>query len=345
MKTIKDIAKELGIAPSTVSRVLNKSGYYSKEVEEKVLKYVEETGFIYNQSAKMLRSKKSNTIGLIIPDISNDFYSRIALIVDTFFSKRGYSIFICNTASDLKRELVAFKQLVANQVNGIIFLGYGSLLDDQFIKYDVPIVALDRPYYGKLPATQIYSNDLDLSRQAGKLLIAKGCKKIRILVREFNVLDDPSVLLDPSYQKNGRVTGITEEILNRFPETDPLKLVEKIPYYRGMAIEESEKKVASLIAEEKDIDGLFCMSDNVAYGAVKALKKAGKKIPDEVKVIGFDNNIYSSISSPSITSVDRNVDTMASTACLKLLEKIESGDKMSEETIVIEGMLVERETT
>ena len=347
VKTIKDIAKELGIAPSTISRVLNNSGYYSKEVEEKVRKYVEETGFIYNQSAKKLRSKRSNTIGLIIPDISNDFFSRIALIVDTFFSNREFSIFICNTGSDASREINAFRQLIANQVDGIIFDGYGSGLDEQLSSYNIPLVAIDRPYVGKIPATEVYSNDRDLSQKAAELLMNKGCRNIRMLVRGYNIHSAEFITNDIKFDgKNGRTVGFIEKILEKNPDADLKNLVSVVPYYRGLAVEESEKTVTELMKEDPDIDGFFCISDNIAYGTVRALQKAGISVPGQVKVVGFDNNIFSSISSPSITSADRNVDTMTYTACLKLLEKIEFKDKEHDnEKIIIDGTLIERETT
>ena len=93
-----------------------------------------------------------------------------------------------------------------------------------------------------------------------------------------------------------------------------------------------------------DFDGLFCLSDNIAFGAIRALTQLGVDVPGAVKVIGFDNSIYSTISSPTITTVDRDLDAMARIACEKLLERMESKDSLGEEEIVIEGKLIQRES-
>lgn len=341
VKTIKDIANELGIAPSTVSRVINNSGYYSKEVGERVRKYIEDSGIILNQSAKRLRSKKSNTIGLIIPDISNEFFSNIALIVDTFFSKQGYSIIICNTGSDSERELSAFNQLLANQVDGIICDAGGLSLDKSFLNYNTPVVAVDRTFNKLIPAARIYSNEFELGRQACQILISKGCRKPKCVYRTYPFYQ--SDIRNAKDQFN-RFQGFTEEAKASLSDWNADEAFIEIPYFRGMAVEETERVIYSLVNNGLPFDGLFCMSDNVAYGAIKALNKANISIPEQVKVIGFDNNIYSSLSIPSITTFDRNVDMIASTACTKLMERIESDNKFIDEEIIINGSLIERQS-
>ena len=334
MKTIKDIAKELEIAPSTVSRVLNNSGYYSKEVGEKVRKYVEETGFVYNQSAKRLRSKKSNTIGLILPDISNDFFSKIALIVDEFFSKRGYSLYICNTASYPKREFNSFKQLAANQVDGIICIGSGIGLNQDFTKWNIPIVVLDRPFNPDIPVTHIYSNEYELGQLAAQKLLDAGCKKIKLTSR---ALQYQYIFSHPRFK------GFLDKMnIHTYQELLPVYI--PVPFKDGYEVNEAEKTFNQYLENKLDFDGLFCLSDNIAYGVIKAFNKANISVPEDVKIIGFDNNIYASLSIPSITTIDRNLDLMAKTACEKLLEKIESEEKFTKETIIIVGSLIERES-
>ena len=342
MKTIKDIAKELGIAPSTVSRVLNNSGYYSKEVGEKVKKYVEETGFVYNQTAKRLRSKKSYTIGLIIPDISNDFFSKTALIVDEFFSTLGYSLYICNTGSSLKREANAFRQLASNQVDGIICIGFGTELDEDFKKWNIPIIAIDRPFVHTIPITHIYTNEYELGRIAAQKLVEMGCKKIKLVSRSNKQYEENSINDFYAFEYP-RSKGFLEK-LNIHTTEDFVSNYIPVPFKTGQESKEAEEAFNQLLQNEIDFDGLFCLSDNIAYGVIKALNNANIKVPEQVKVIGFDNNIYSSLSIPSITTIDRNLELMAKTACEKLLERIESDDKFVEETIIIEGSLIERKS-
>ncbi len=340
METIKDIAKELGIAPSTVSRVLNKSGYYSKEVAEKVNKYVEETGFIYNKAARQLKNAKSYTIGLVIPDISNEFFSKMALIIDSYFYKLGYSIIIFNTASSPSRELAAIKQLASSKADGILFVGTGSKLDKSLMQWNIPVVTLDRTFRGTLPVTHIVSDEYDLGAMAARCLLDAGCNQIKFVYKSYPSNSAPSNNEDPIMV--GRVSGFLDTLGVPYTNEEIKKHSIIIPSFHKSSAEEAELFFDYL--RTINYDGLFCLWDKLAYGVSRSLTKKGIKIPEDIKIVGFDNSIYSSLSAPTITTLDRNLDLMTKIACDKLLEKMNSDNKFLEEEIEIKGSLIRRES-
>ena len=129
--SIKDIAAISGVSIATVSRVLNNKGGYSKETEEKINALAKSYGYVSNMNAKSLRESKSQTIGLIVPDISNDFFATLALHIENYSAKHNYSVFICNSANNVQKEKDYFKSLASKCVDGIICIsGLNKLTED-----------------------------------------------------------------------------------------------------------------------------------------------------------------------------------------------------------------------
>ncbi len=337
IKTIKDIAKSLNISVATVSRVLNKSGYFSPEVGKKVMDLVQETGFVYNRNARALKNDKTFTIGLMLPDISNPYFSSIALTIEEYFNRIGYALYICNTKSDPELEFKHFNTFIANKVDGVICISQMSKLPNNFMQYNIPIIAIDRFPICNIPITKIMNDDYQTSFEIAELFVKKKCKNI--------------IMISGNYEN----VIINAELLKRFNGFyDGLKMhnitfSQENLYFVDMSsddiIFETEALINSLIAEQKEIDGIFATSDQFALGAVYALNNAGVSIPGKVKVASYDNSLYSTICRPAITSVDQNLHLMATTACEKLLTLINSDQKKSNEVIIIPSYLVEREST
>ncbi len=337
IKTIKDIAEVLGISPSTVSRVLNKKGYYSPKIEEQVLKIVEESGFVYNMSAKGLRYSKSFTIGLMIPDISNAFFSSLALIVEQYFKERGYSLYICNTKSDPNEEFKHLNNFASNKVDGILCIAQLTKIPKNYEKYNIPIVAMDRCPCHEFPVTRIITDEYKAGFEIAELLIEKGCQNIILISGKY----EDYIMYENTIQ---RIKGFRDGLKKHnkiIKEEDILR----VNLSSEEAIFEAEAVVNSAIASGIIFDGIFALTDRFALGAVYALNNAGINVPNQVKVIGFDNSIYSMFSRPSISSVDRNLHLMGITACEKLFSLIESNTKIKEEEIIIPAKIIEREST
>ena len=145
--SIKQIAKLSGVSVATVSRVINNNGRFSEQTREKVMKIVNEYNYTTNMAAKSLRGSKSKTIGVIVPDVNNGFFSELVLEIEKYFFSYGYSVFICNTNQDEIKEKSYFKSLDSKLVDGIICISSISINPADYIKRNIPIVFINNKDY------------------------------------------------------------------------------------------------------------------------------------------------------------------------------------------------------
>ena len=177
--SIKEIAELSGVSVATVSRVINNNGRFSEETRKKVLDIIEKYDYTTNMAAKSLRVSKSNTIGVIVPDINNLFFAELVLEIEKFFFKHGYSVFICNTGQNEVKEKEYFKSLDSKLVDGIICISSNFVNPSQILKRNIPVVYLNntdmKEYYC------VECNHYDGGFRATEELIKKGCKRIVLL--------------------------------------------------------------------------------------------------------------------------------------------------------------------
>ena len=329
--SIKDIAKLSGFSIATVSRVLNKKGQYSKETEQKIMDLVNTYGYTFNSAAKSLRESKSNTIGLIIPDITNEFYSTIALHVEHFFANAGYSVFICNAANSTQKELSYFKTLDSRLVDGIICISGLQYFPPNITSRHIPIVCIDRYPENSDNIPFVRSDDTKGGYLATEYLIKKGCKKI-INIESYTA----------SYNRRLRTEGYEKAL------QDYNLPINKNLYLKVSGIDpsyvEAEILVAQFLHQGNTCDGIFASSDRAALGALYALQRFHLKVPDEVQIVGFDNTLYTMLCSPTISTISRNVIAMAETASQILLNIINE-KKTGQQSIVVPVDLILRQST
>lgn len=142
--SIKEIAKLADVSVATVSRVINNNGRFSDKTKEKVETIIKEYGYTANIAAKSLRTSKSKTIGLIVPNIDNEWFSQLALDIENYFFKHNYSVFICNTSQNEEKEVAYFKSLDSKLVDGIICISGIETIPSDSLTRDIPIVCIDR---------------------------------------------------------------------------------------------------------------------------------------------------------------------------------------------------------
>lgn len=330
--SIKDVAEIAGVSVATVSRVLNKKGKYSPETEKKVLAVVNSYGYISNMSAKSLRQAKSNTIGLIVPNVENAFFSQLAYSIETTMFQSNYSVFICNSGNDPKKEREYFRTLIGKRVDGILCISDLNEIPADILDRGVPIVCIDRhPTAAGRHIPWIGNDDTAASHAATKYLLEKGCRKILFItsyLSEYNrrdrevgyrqALEEQGLFVDRNY------------ILQR-TGADPTPI-------------ESEVLVYDFLKKNLPLDGIISSSEPAALGALYALKRANLSVPQDVKIVSYDNTLYSLLTTPALTSVERNSTKMAQKACEVLLQMI-AGETPAESEIYIPTDLVEREST
>lgn len=325
--SIKDIAKYTGVSTSTVSRVINNNGRFSEETKIKVLDAIEKLGYRSNVLAKSLRTMKTYSIGVIVPDITNEFFSKLVLGIENYCYPHGYLVYICNTSEDYEKEIKNVESLEARGVDGLIDLsGIASDITKNFAR-KMPVVYIDRKPH-KSEMAFVESDNLTGGYIATEELIKSGCKNI-ILLRDHRDLST----------MNQRVEGYFKAL------TDynlPIRMnnIHKL----SVSMENAESCIESILDSNQDFDGVFAATDWLAVGALNALQRRGIEVPKTVKIVGFDNIMVTNFTTPKITTVNQDELQMGNTAAEMLLNQIESGNAVKK-SVMIPVELVKRETT
>ena len=326
--SIVDIARLAGVSTATVSHVINNSGRFSAETKEKVMKVIEEHGFVSNNAARSLKSSSSHTIGLILPNINNDFFSSIAVTIEQFFDYHDYSLFICNTDNDPQKERRYFRRLDSMRVDGIIVISCQKRIESDVISRSIPIVLLDRVPENDLNLCVVTSDAMDGIYQSTSSLIAKGCRSIIFLSSYL-----------ATYVKTNRSDGYVKA-MHEHGLSSRLHIIQ---LGSGPSIVQSETSVYNYIAQGNKVDGIICTSDNQAIGAMEAVKRLGLRVPEDVKVFGFDNQLQSRICTPSLSTIERSPSSMGRIASEVLMNLIRN--KPVSKKTVLNCSLVHREST
>lgn len=325
--SIIDVANKAGVSIATVSRVINRNGGYSKETEERVRRTIEECGFTPNVNAIGLRTNRSNSIGVIVPDITNEFFAKIIRELDSFLLCRHYSLLVCNSNEDYKLENSHIKALSEKHVDGIIYIsGQNEIKKRNEIK-NLPVVYIDR---APRNAEVLILSDNEMGGYlAGSELIKKGCKSILFLrdIRFASTIRSRKEGYIRALQENGMV--FSEELeMCCFPEY-------------GEA-----KSVMERLLREKGcfFDGIFATNDMMALACVNALTEGGIKVPDEIKVVGFDNISLTQFTSPQISTISQDTRMLALGAGETILRMIDH-EEIKEKRTIIPVTLIVRGTT
>lgn len=290
--TIKDIAVEVGMSVSTVSRALSDHHHISEETKVKVNDAVKKLGYKYNALAAALRNSRSNTIGLIVPRISMFFQAAVITAIQNTLHNYGYNVIICqsNESPDLEKELV--KLLHASRVEGIIISC--SVHTEDFYHFndslqgDIPLIFYDR-VPNNYPAHKIKGDEYFGAFQATTHLIEQGCKRIAHI----------GGLLSCS-QYLERFEGYKAAL-----KKHNLTFDDSLVYFHELTRENGLNTCKSLWNDKVKPDGIFASNDTTALAIIEYAKKNDINVPDNLKVVGYSNDNRVNISSPSITSVEQ----------------------------------------
>lgn len=327
--TIKEIAKLAGVSTATVSRVLNDSGGYSEETKLRVLGILDKFNYQTNVVAKSLRTNQSKTVGIIVPDITNEYFATIALAIENYFVPNGYSIYIYNTGEDPQKERLLIRDLEARGVDGLIYISGTMSVPKQALKKRLPIVCINRRENMGEEITVVESDNYQGGFIATEELVRQGCRQIVIIRDQRDI-----------FPMNERYRGYGEA-LHKYGLSINLNLVQQIPF----DVSHAEECIHQLIRDHIQFDGIFACSDMLAIGALKALKDHHKQVPEEVKVIGFDNISFGQYCYPTLTTIHQDKVQLGEVASDLLLKIIENKEKPASLKMVLPVTLVKRNTT
>lgn len=327
--TIKEIANMLGVSTATVSRVLNNSGGYSEDTKKRVLEVLEKHNYQTNVAAKSLRTKKTNSVGIVLPDLTNEYFAKIAVAIERVLMKKGFSINIYNMSEDANKEQLILQDLQSRGVDGLIYVSGFRELVKKVRALHIPVICINQLEKMDPGVPVIESNHQEGGYLATKALLNRGATKIVMLRDERDIL--------PIHQ---REEGYAQA-LSEYGYKKNSALIQSVPFDVTLA----KEAITDLIKNKVSFDGVFASSDTLAIGALKALQLNGKSIPDDVQVVGFDNVTFSQYSSPALTTIHQATDQLGEQASELLLKLMEEQKLDYDEQWVVPVHLVERETT
>lgn len=318
--TINDIAKMANVSKGTVSRVINnKPEGVSEETRRRILKIIDEVGYVPNSNARSITVSETKTIGLIIPDVSNPFFAELARGVEDCSSEYGYTVFLCNSDMDIEKQKNYLNALLEKRVDGIILNTSGDFNDkkfrDKFYKINIPVVLIDRKTQDLERYKGVFIDNIEAGYKATKYLISGKNENIAYLAGTYGI--DTTMKRLEGYKK-----ALTEASI----ELKPDYIV-----YGEYSIKSGYERTLSLMKGHREIQAIFAGSDIIAIGAIKALKDMNILVPDEVEVVGIDDISISNLISPSLTTVAQPIYEIGYKASEKLINFINNKSDYEDE--------------
>lgn len=308
--TIKDIARALGISPSTVSRALKDHPDISARTRQAVKELAQSLHYEPNAIALSLRNRSSKTIAVILPQIVHYFFSSVINGIEEIAYNAGYTVIICQSNEDYEKEKELVHTLITKRVDGILASVSKTTTNfDHFLelqKSNIPIVFYDR-VLNISNTDRVIVDDYTGAYKAVEHLIKMGCTRIAHLAtsQELHIGRN---------RKNGYLQAmrdysmeIDDEIILRC-DTD----------------KHAQKCIPYLLSLQKTIDGIFAVNDLTAITAMYIIKRSGYRIPEDIAIVGFSNSVYSSMADPPLSSVEQQGYEMGRKACAMLFERINS---------------------
>ncbi|MEG0888099.1 MAG: LacI family DNA-binding transcriptional regulator [Bacteroides sp.] len=329
--TIKDIARELGVSPSTVSRALKDNPDISLETREMIHKYAREHNYKPNALALNLRTSRSNTIGVIIPQLVHHFFSCVLSGIEETAAKAGYNILVAQSNEKYEQEVKIVYSFLGARVCGVItslakdtaqYDHYQELLDN-----NIPIVFYDRICTG-INTERVVVDDYAGAFAAVEYMIQTGCKRI------FFYSADPHLEITKN-RRNGYLDAMKKY---------------KIPVDNSMIkfCDSREQAIAitpDLLEQSNRPDGFFAINDETASGILYSCKLIGLRVPDEVSICGFTDGAIAQSTDPKLTTVEQHGEEVGKSAITLLIDKIEGNSEMKSSNKIVRTNLVVRGTT
>ncbi|MFD1388932.1 LacI family DNA-binding transcriptional regulator [Oceanobacillus oncorhynchi subsp. oncorhynchi] len=333
MVTIRDIAKKAEVSVATVSRIINNKGAASAETIARVNKIIEEMNYKPNSIAKSLSKKKSNLIALLIPTLNNPFFPELVREIEMAANQMGFQVYLCN--SDDNREKVEYylEAMADNYVAGAIINSLKVTAEDLHTleKSGIPIITIDRASFEHPYSSISVSHRIGAAKAAAHLLHDSKHQNIVFIS-------------GPKEEKSSldRLNGLND-VLDKYEKPLNLNVV-----YGDFEMDSGYQAIKSLLERGQKVDCIFSSNDAMAFGAMRACKENGLRIPEDLRIIGYDNTVFSAYSSPLLSTVDQRKDEIGQIAIKELFRLINSKEDAKEterKQFFLEPELIVRQST
>ncbi|WP_054957657.1 LacI family DNA-binding transcriptional regulator [Paenibacillus dakarensis] len=322
MATIKEVAMTAGVSVATVSRVLNQNGYVHEDTRRKVDEAIAKLNYTPNEVARSLFKRKSKLIGLLLPDITNPYFPQLARGVEDEMQENDYRLIFGNSDERRQKEMDYIQTFVQNNVVGVI----SSTNDpdtDIYTGLKIPMVFLDRTSSGQ---PSVYADGREGGKIAARELVKRGSKRITVLQGPTHV--QPAI---------DRYEGAIEILEEQDVHYNVLETT-------SFSLTDAEVWAKDLFGKYPDTDGIIASNDIVASAVLQEAHRLGKRVPEEVQIIGFDNIPLSKLLAPSLSTVHQPAYEMGRAAAQLLIQLIE-GQYTEQQHMKFPVKFIERETT
>ena len=321
--TLKDLAKALNLSTSTVSRALRDSYEISAETKKKVMEYAQKINFQVNPIARSLKERRSNTMGVIVSEISNNFFSQVIEGIEAVAYDKNYQVVITQSHDSKDREKIIVEHLFSRSVDGLLMTvsaeNEEAIYLQDLVKSGFPIVFFDR-VPDNFQAHKVIVDNTKGGAEGVEYLVRKGCRKIAHLTGNLNLSTNKERL-------EGFKKGLKS---NGFPFEEELV---KSCVYAGADLNELKKVIEELA--KQDYDGIFISGDRLTTGYLQAVKRLGLIVKNDIKIVGFTNSKVVDIFNPGVTALKQPAVEMGEKAAKLLISQIESKYPIEEfETIM-----------
>jgi LacI family transcriptional regulator len=328
--TVRAVAKLAGVSPMTVSRVINNAESVAEETRQKVLRAIAQLDYVPNRLARGLTSSRSSTLGLVVPDVVNPFFTLVLRGAEAAARRAGYRLLVCDSENDPRREREYLEDLVSYRVDGLLVApasqrSKAGLLP--LLRRGFPFVLIDRSI-SNMDCDAVQSDNVAGARRLTEHLIAIGHRRIAHLVDS----DDNSTGRE-------RLQGYREALHAAGIECSDALLfhtsVDRIGGYRA---------VQSMLASQPWPTAIFAVNNMTAVGAMEALRERGLGVPGDIGLVCFDDVEHLAVLSPFLTVMDQPAETFGSLAAQMLVERVEGKGGDSGRRIVLQSQLIVRES-
>ncbi|MBA7497622.1 Ribose operon repressor [subsurface metagenome] len=326
--TLKMVAERAEVSVNTASRAINNKPDINLETKKRVLQIAKELGYIRNAAAVALRTKKTGTIGVVIADNRNPFYAEVLNGMEEAAREKNYHIILANTQRDYKKEEEAINLLLAKRVDGLLITPVQDKDDDikNLIDANIPFVIVGRDFEN-IEVDAVYNDEVKGGFLATEYLINKGHKRIA-LINGF-LHKSPAKGRLEGYKKALKKYGIPfDDALVSFGDID---------------VKDGHERTKQLLEKELNFTAIFAYNDMMAFGAMQAIKEKGLRIPEDIGLVGYDDIPFSSLISPSLTTIGLKKQDLGIESVELLLSRI-NGNRKKIKKVMLRVELQIRET-
>ena len=338
--TLKNMAQELGISISTVSKALNGNPEISQNTRELVQAFAKQHNYRPNHMALRLKSKKTKTIGVIVPEIVHEFFSKVIRGIEAVADAEGYNVLISVSNESYEKEVLVLELYAEGIIDGIILGLSGETLQKADFEHltevqarDIPLVLFDR-YTENLGVDRVRIDDFQSSIQATEHLIEAGARKLAVITT-------PAFMTVGEQRLNGFCTALNQHNI----PLDDRCILRTEATRKPEDIQQLEVQLRGLLKEVPDVDGILAVNEYFGAAAINVLRSMGRKVPQQVKVITFSDGILSKNTFPSMSTVSQHGELMGRTTARMLLDRMDKAEGVPPQEQIIQTELILREST